>query len=81
MVPRTAHFFTNEQTVGERAMVVSTARAYRKEVSATAHQDHVFAISLPQNHPTIGNIAHRKSIPEIRLCAAFPLCHTSSPHP
>jgi hypothetical protein len=81
MVPRTTHFLTNEQTGGERAMVVSTVRAYRKQVSATAHQDHIFAISLPQNHPPIGNIAHRKSIPEIRFCCAFTLCHTSTPHP
>jgi hypothetical protein len=81
MVPRTAHFFTNEQTVGERTMVVSTLRAYREEVTATAHQDHVLAISLPQDHPTIGKIAHRESIPEIEFWSAFSLCHTSSPQP
>ena len=39
--------------------------------SLPAHQDHVF-ISLPQNHPAIVNIAHRKSIPETRSCASFP---------
>jgi hypothetical protein len=81
MVPRTAHIFTDEQTVGEWAMVVSTVRAYREEVTATAHQDHVFAISLPQDHPTIAKIAHRKSIPEIRFCGVLPLCHSSSPPP
>jgi hypothetical protein len=60
-MPRTPHCFTNNQTVGEWAMVVGTGCTHREKFITTAGHDYVLAISLPQHRPAIRKLADRKS--------------------
>jgi hypothetical protein len=56
---------------------MSATRAKREEFLAAAHQDHVFAIYLPEGHRSIGKIANGESFSKIAF-RFFRLCHIYS---
>jgi hypothetical protein len=61
VVPRTAHGFANNKTLGQGSMVVSTGCSNGEEIISMTCQNYIFTINLPQNHSAVGKIAQRKS--------------------
>src|SRR5262249_2630372 len=55
VMPRAAHGIANDQTFGERAVVVAALRAYCEEVVAAAGEDGVFAVDLTEEDGIVGD--------------------------
>src|SRR5262249_37188738 len=78
MMPRTAHGFADEETLGQRAVVVRALGAHRQQLLPAARQQHRLASSLPEKHGGIGNLGERHSLRKIGAIRFLFLAHETS---
>jgi hypothetical protein len=80
-MPGTTHRLIDEQSVGKRRAIVRADGADREHRLSASHEQHRFAVRMPEQHGAVGDARECDSFGQVRSaeCVSHSISHAASP--
>ncbi|HEX7486614.1 MAG TPA: hypothetical protein VF332_10700 [Vicinamibacterales bacterium] len=76
-MPRTSHCLSDDETLGERAVIVGAVRTHGEQLIALSHEEHLLAVDAPEDLVAVWKTPQSESVSEIGFCSLLRVCHRS----